>query len=294
LVLGTVTYSEVGGAKTEPSVGGLTGADFWVIRTNSIGTVLWDKTLGTTLENWGGKVFQDCFGRYIVSGSSGPISNASPVYIIASDVVCNNPTWCQSIVPNAGTCGTVPLPVELTSLTGTLNERGDAVIRWSTSSEKANDYFEIQRSTDGFDFRTIAKVNGVGYSDSELQYEFTDDVLSLANEASEQFYYRLKQVDYDGKSEHHGPVNITSKSNNLLQFVSISQGILNINFPLTKRSITSVKIMDAMGRTILSPSIITSDNTLSYSLPGSVSRGIYLIEIIDDLGKTYTSKVVRQ
>lgn len=84
------------------------------------------------------------------------------------------------------------LPVELVGYTGRQN--GNTVeLEWATLSEKDNDFFEIERSTDGLNFVTIGFVQGAGNSVEKLAYSFADNAPE-----SGLAYYRLSQVDYDG------------------------------------------------------------------------------------------------
>ena len=84
------------------------------------------------------------------------------------------------------------LPVELVGYTGSQN--GNTVaLEWTTLSEKDNDFFEIERSTDGLNFVTIGFVQGAGNSTEKLAYSFADNAPE-----SGLAYYRLSQVDYDG------------------------------------------------------------------------------------------------
>ncbi|MBQ4230122.1 MAG: T9SS type A sorting domain-containing protein, partial [Salinivirgaceae bacterium] len=84
------------------------------------------------------------------------------------------------------------LPVELVGYTGRQN--GNTVeLEWTTLSEKDNDFFEIERSTDGLNFVTIGFVQGAGNSVEKLAYSFADNAPE-----SGLAYYRLSQVDYDG------------------------------------------------------------------------------------------------
>ncbi len=84
------------------------------------------------------------------------------------------------------------LPVELVGYTGRQN--GNTVeLEWATLSEKDNDFFEIERSTDGINFVTIGFVQGAGNSTEKLAYSFADNAPERGL-----VYYRLSQVDYDG------------------------------------------------------------------------------------------------
>ncbi len=82
---------------------------------------------------------------------------------------------------------------------------GFAALSWHTSSEADNDYFLVQRSTDGGrTFATIGQVAGQGDSGARVDYTFLDD-----KPATGTLYYRLHQFDYDGTNEFFGPVSVT-------------------------------------------------------------------------------------
>jgi hypothetical protein len=90
----------------------------------------------------------------------------------------------------------IPLPVELTSFTATcfpdLNQ-----ISWSTASEVNNDYFVLERSTDGISFTEVIRISGAGTTTQWSHYTFEDRDVS----PGESMYYRLTQYDFDGDSE---------------------------------------------------------------------------------------------
>jgi len=87
-----------------------------------------------------------------------------------------------------------PLPVELISFTARPESKAVTLL-WATASEDGNDFFEVERSTDGISFYPIGRVSGAGTTSSLHNYRFTDGdpVNGLA-------YYRLRQVDYDGQA----------------------------------------------------------------------------------------------
>lgn len=84
-----------------------------------------------------------------------------------------------------------PLPVELAEFYA-YEEACDVHIEWTTLSELNNDYFEVEKSTNGKDFKVIARQNGAGSTNAAHFYAFIDDTPAPQN------YYRLKQVDFDG------------------------------------------------------------------------------------------------
>ena len=99
------------------------------------------------------------------------------------------------------------LPVELTSFNAKCD--GDKVnIYWITASESNNDFFEIERSSDGINFIYVLKVNSQNSNSSQpLNYTAQDN-----NPLNSKSYYRLKQVDKDGKYSYSSLVTVSCQS----------------------------------------------------------------------------------
>ena len=65
------------------------------------------------------------------------------------------------------------LPVELISFSGQfINENTN--LSWSTATETNNDYFVIEKSSNGIDFSIIGKVDGNGTTNETSNYSYTD------------------------------------------------------------------------------------------------------------------------
>ncbi|MBC5994701.1 hypothetical protein [Pontibacter cellulosilyticus] len=100
-------------------------------------------------------------------------------------------------------CGIIePLAVELTSFKGIATKSG-VNLKWETASEENNSHFEVERSADGKAYEQIAKINGHGNSNIAQKYSFVD-VSSMQGTN----YYRLKQVDYDGKFAYSNTIAV--------------------------------------------------------------------------------------
>ncbi len=90
---------------------------------------------------------------------------------------------------------TAPLPVEFKSLKVFFNEGEDFnTIEWETYSEINNDFFDVQVSSNGFDYRSIGKVQGNGNSTELKKYKFID------RNPGNVSYYRIMQTDFDGST----------------------------------------------------------------------------------------------
>lgn len=98
---------------------------------------------------------------------------------------------------NGSSVSSAILPIELSYFDGNVLANNTVNLKWQTASEKNNDFFEIQRSSDGFIFERIAIINSKSPDGNSLQllnYETTDQ-----NPLSGTNYYRLKQVDFSGE-----------------------------------------------------------------------------------------------
>lgn len=84
------------------------------------------------------------------------------------------------------------LPVELLFFTAEC-ESNVILLDWASTSEINNDYFVIERSNDQEAWDMVATVQGAGNSNSIIRYHLTD---TISDESS--YYYRIKQVDYNG------------------------------------------------------------------------------------------------
>lgn len=89
-------------------------------------------------------------------------------------------------------CGTV-LPVSLLDFTAQ-KAKDFVALKWSTASELNSDYFAVERSINGFNWQTIGNVKAHGTTSTRQDYKFTDEAPNTGIN-----YYRLRQVDADGK-----------------------------------------------------------------------------------------------
>lgn len=151
-------------------------------------------------------------------------------------------------------------------------------LQWRTANELNNDLFEVERSENGIEFEKIGTVNGNGNTQSVSTYLFVDDYLQQAEKTI--LYYRIKQVDYDGKFDYS-----EIKTINLI--VSRKQESVQLS-PNPVREITTLVGLAANDR--YSAKVFTADgilvimqNNISASNPdincSHLHAGLYFIEI---------------
>lgn len=100
----------------------------------------------------------------------------------------------------------VAMPINLTEFKAYLNN-SNVVLTWATASEQNNSHFDLERRREDGQFEAIGRVKGAGNSAAKLDYSFIDAHLTANNI----LYYRLKQVDFDGKFVYSNVVPIKQK-----------------------------------------------------------------------------------
>ncbi|MEQ8520688.1 MAG: T9SS type A sorting domain-containing protein [Vicingaceae bacterium] len=201
------------------------------------------------------------------NGSGGCNNSSSP---------CTNPAS-----PAGGTSGsgiidnsTGPLPVTLVHFSA--NPIGDVVhLTWKTASELNNDFFNVQRSSNVETWIGIGKVKGNGNSQQLVNYEFTD-----TRPLTGTSYYRLAQVDFDGKRELFGPVavNMSTTSDAALIKPSLVNSEFVINTSLLSEGSAEVLIMNTSGQEVFSKQIqVIPDVNEVVQLDGYFPAGVYIV-----------------
>jgi len=95
------------------------------------------------------------------------------------------------------------VPVELTSFTANVGNNGNVVLNWSTATETNNHLFEIERRAEQGEYFAIGYVNGAGTTTEPQNYSYTDN-----NVQTGKYYYRLKQVDFNGTFEYTNEIEV--------------------------------------------------------------------------------------
>lgn len=107
-------------------------------------------------------------------------------------------------------------------------EDGVSVLTWTTLTETNNQYFIVERSTDGITFEKAVQLEGAGQSDQQKKYRFVE----IAAEFSRSFY-RLVQVDYGGEVNISHTVVLTNKGEeSQFNITAISAGATDRYFSL--------------------------------------------------------------
>ncbi len=192
------------------------------------------------------------------------------------------------INPEAG-----PLPVILARFSGTLLNDNTVKLDWGTSMEINCREFIIERSFDGNVFSKGASVAGHGTTSLYHSYTSTDDIPSYAGNVA---YYRLRQIDIDGKENVSKVIAIKLKKDN--QVVSVSPNpftsYLNINMDWSKSETITAKVINVQGKEVFSKTVQVTKglNNVRIDELSKLPSGNYFIQFISATER-FTQKVTK-
>lgn len=175
------------------------------------------------------------------------------------------------------------LPVNWLSFTGT--EQGKTVLlQWATASESNNDHYEIERSANGTSYQSIGQLAASANPSVRNDYQFTD-----LNPLSGTAYYRLKQVDKDGRFRYSTviAVNYTGTGGFELRIMPGS-GLVSLVVPSTIEGRMDLFIYDAQGRQLQRQAVVAGQQTIA--LKSGSANNVYLIKVVKEGRTLYTGR----
>ncbi len=180
-----------------------------------------------------------------------------------------------------------PLPVELASFTYSVSGR-NVNLKWITSMEQNNHGFEVYRISGDLDknvasnWTNIGFINGKGTVNGNTEYNFQDNNLN-----SGKYYYRLKQIDFNGNYEYfdlNGLVSIASPSKITLgqNYPNPFNPLTTIGYDIPQDARVMLKVYDITGREV--KSLVNEQQSAGYHTvrfdASSLSSGLYFYKII--------------
>jgi hypothetical protein len=173
----------------------------------------------------------------------------------------------------------MPLPVELLSFSATPSEK-TVSLRWSTATEINNDYFTIQRSSDGIEFLDLTKV--IAGSDGKTVQAYSyNDIRPL----SQRSYYRLKQTDFDGayKFSEIRKVDRGDEVSHVTMNVfpnPVTDSKFSIDFSESFETATAVTVHDLVGNLIIHELVGRGIQIINVDLEDSPA-GVYVVKAVN-------------
>ncbi len=169
------------------------------------------------------------------------------------------------------------LPVELTDFQGKI-ANGRVELSWVTASELNNDYFAIEKSTDGINFGEVAQVKGKGTTKTETEYTVFDEL------PSRKVYYRLRQFDFDQRSTVSEIIMVDPGVNEQIDWITVYPNPVNsktLHVSIRQAysgDVVSIVVSDITGRKVVELRETADGETYDAEIPcESIQPGIYIL-----------------
>ena len=183
-----------------------------------------------------------------------------------------------------------PMPVTLAKFTATLLQGSRVQLDWSTSMEINCSKFIVEKSYDGNTFSEGPVVAGNGTTSLYHSYSVTDDIST----AGSMIYYRLKQIDFDGKANLSKVIAV--KINKESQVVSVSPNpftsYINVNMEWSKSEVVTARVINIQGKEVISKTIQVNKgaNYIRIDELSKLPSGNYFLQFISPTER-FTHKI---
>ncbi|MEP7109871.1 MAG: isopeptide-forming domain-containing fimbrial protein [Ferruginibacter sp.] len=224
------------------------------------------------------------------SGNVPPITNVARLKARTDDLVDYVDDGTAVIGPPSGS-----LPVTLVSFTASMQQSKQVKVAWISSMEYNCSRYDIERSTDGVIFNTVATKAAIGNSSLRVSYFITDDITALNSSI---VYYRLNQIDLNGR---HSISKVTSvRLNKAIGNFNVSpnpfRNSVNIDIEWDKNETTVVRVFNVTGAEVVTRKVkmIKGYNYFALNELSFLPPGNYVIQFNAAKGKLIKQVIKRQ
>jgi hypothetical protein len=180
------------------------------------------------------------------------------------------------------------LPVELIDFLANIQKDNTINLQWQTGSETNNKGFEIQRMTDNdLNWKSIGFVEGIGNSHSIRQYKYLDKF-----PFSGKNYYRLKQIDFDGREEFSKVIDaqiIEKIPSKIKVFPNpVMGGNINILIEEMEETHVIARLYNSVGQSVKTIRLTNGYNNIDvsdlqngvYSLQTTIKNDVQILKVV--------------
>jgi len=177
-----------------------------------------------------------------------------------------------------------PLPVTFQAFYVT-RQGSNNQLSWSTSEELNNNYYAVEKSTDGRNWKQVAVVMGAGTSALVNKYSYTDKNINDAV-----VYYRIRQVDMSGTAFYSAIRSLRFGNSLITNIYTSSNKTVTIDFNSDVKDNVSIQLINMSGQVIVRKQF----NQASYRLivdAMSAGSGVYAVRVSDSKGWSEGKKI---
>ena len=180
-----------------------------------------------------------------------------------------------AIIPSCGA-----LPVSLVSFNGKYSS-GTSTLEWQTSQEVNNKEFQLLRSTDGSKFSVVATIAGAGNSATVKNYQYQDRFSGQGY-----VYYRLRQVDVDGKMTNSNIVRLSmgNEIKSLEVYPNPFTTAFTASFSAGRSAKATMQLVNMKGQMVYNTSISVTKgfNAIQMNNLPDLQSGLYQVIIFNE------------
>jgi len=174
------------------------------------------------------------------------------------------------------------LAVKYTSFDATVADKS-VLLKWMTEEEVNNNHFEVERSFDGRSFSTIAMVLDGFANGTKKNYQFKDNSTELQSKSV--IYYRLKQVDNDGRITYTNTlvVKMQATTNDITIQASPNPFVenLNVRFNAAENGKAEISLVNGNGQQVLTKQSTVTKGYITVQVDGlaKLAPGMYIATV---------------
>lgn len=183
----------------------------------------------------------------------------------------------------------IPLPVTLLSFQGAL-AKDQAQLNWSVADNETGNYFEVERSTDGKSFSTVAVVSTTQKQGNEA-YSYKETAQATA-------YYRLRIVNKDRSASYSKIILVKTQADNQSALRLLQNPVQqNLTFSITSSTSANneLAVYNLVGVKVYAQKLMLQKgtNSISVKLNSYLTAGTYILEVKNNSERS-TTKFIKQ
>lgn len=212
----------------------------------------------------------------LVSRTISPMLDSFPFGVMGAA------TDYMPLLPLSANCNS--MPVTFSRFNYKLLDKQVELI-WETTSETGNQYFLIERSTDGNSFQVIGKKNSAGNGTSIHHYSYVDSAPLLSN------FYRLKQVDWNGRYTYSKVLSAKFPSMNSIAILGNPiHDVLRIQIKENLGNLLNFLILDMTGRKVKTGRVTNGIQEINLS---TIAPGAYRLIVTTKNGQFFSQQFIK-
>jgi hypothetical protein len=197
--------------------------------------------------------------------------------VYACEGAINNPDNLKNVT----LIDCVPMPVELLYFEAKYNNEC-IELKWASAAETNSNYFLIEKSYNGYSWEEVAFITSAGNSNHLVEYFYNDEDVSPGI-----WYYRLKQVDFDGAFEFFSPVAVEVFASDEFKIESITQHGHNMLIKADLQAGAQLMVFDLMGNILFTELLL--GNLQSISFPNPKELGFVIVTYVHPIQGIFSS-----